>query len=404
MLGTDDAVENLASTTPPAASFDIASATGGITQFLIKEESATSSVQYCCDDRLPQPHSREHPMSAIPIEVESIDGDGTEDVGLSSSKVGDLKKKKNEDGGESGPEKSYLDMEQSVAIFNDTVLRQFIDNFLLEWNSNTVLSRHPAISEHVILSYFRIISQASTPKFETTDKDQAASVLKAKDDNGISPINANASGVVLTKFSMYLPAGNTLNFLSGYIISKSYSAVLNRVHPDSCSQVAALQCESNYVNQYVQLFTIFMGLLQMPLLSGMFDGLGSQIVNRWQLYSAPMSKLRMLMISFGPFNFFCKCHENSLPTKDRGAGGSYKGKLCGAEANVLRPQGPRGTIARLGGLPLGGIDRQGMGGSRGVYLLVNNVPAAPGEHDDALLRAANIGAAAGSGQRWWKKL
>ncbi|KAF6169153.1 hypothetical protein GIB67_038650 [Kingdonia uniflora] len=110
MLGTDDAVENIASTTLPAASSDIASATGGITQVLIEEDSATSSVQYCCDgcstvpilrhrwhctvcpdfdlceacyqvldaDRLPQPHSREHPMSAIPIEVESIGGDGNE--------------------------------------------------------------------------------------------------------------------------------------------------------------------------------------------------------------------------------------------------------------------------------------------------------------------------------------
>ncbi|KAF6160405.1 hypothetical protein GIB67_019174, partial [Kingdonia uniflora] len=110
MLGTDDAVENIALTTPPAASSDIASATGGITQVLIEEDSAISSVQYCCDgcstvsilrhrwhctvcpdfdlceacyqvldaDSLPQPHSREHPMSAIRIEVESICGDGNE--------------------------------------------------------------------------------------------------------------------------------------------------------------------------------------------------------------------------------------------------------------------------------------------------------------------------------------
>ncbi|KAF6148083.1 hypothetical protein GIB67_024258 [Kingdonia uniflora] len=49
MLGTDDAMENIASTTPPAASSDIASATDGITQVLIKEEPATSSVQSYCD-------------------------------------------------------------------------------------------------------------------------------------------------------------------------------------------------------------------------------------------------------------------------------------------------------------------------------------------------------------------
>ncbi|XP_058072519.1 protein EXPORTIN 1A-like [Magnolia sinica] len=36
--------------------------------------------------------------------------------------------------------------------------------------------------------------------------------------------------------------------------------------------------------------------LQMPLLSGMVDGLGSQLLQRRQLYSGPMSKLRMLMI------------------------------------------------------------------------------------------------------------
>ncbi|ERN19641.1 hypothetical protein AMTR_s00062p00152740 [Amborella trichopoda] len=37
--------------------------------------------------------------------------------------------------------------------------------------------------------------------------------------------------------------------------------------------------------------------LQMPLLSGMVDGLGSALSQRRQLYAGPMSKLRMLMIS-----------------------------------------------------------------------------------------------------------
>ncbi|KAH9322911.1 hypothetical protein KI387_017550, partial [Taxus chinensis] len=36
--------------------------------------------------------------------------------------------------------------------------------------------------------------------------------------------------------------------------------------------------------------------LQIPLLSGMVDGLGSQLIQRRQLYAQPMSKLRMLMI------------------------------------------------------------------------------------------------------------
>ncbi|KAL9379606.1 hypothetical protein Peur_028088 [Populus x canadensis] len=39
-----------------------------------------------------------------------------------------------------------------------------------------------------------------------------------------------------------------------------------------------------------------MGLQVMPLLHGMVDGLGSQILQRRQLYATPMSKLRMLMI------------------------------------------------------------------------------------------------------------
>lgn len=35
---------------------------------------------------------------------------------------------------------------------------------------------------------------------------------------------------------------------------------------------------------------------QMPMLPGMIDGLGSQLMQRRQLYTGPMSKLRMLMI------------------------------------------------------------------------------------------------------------
>uniref|UniRef100_A0A6N2M7Y3 Exportin-1 C-terminal domain-containing protein n=1 Tax=Salix viminalis TaxID=40686 RepID=A0A6N2M7Y3_SALVM len=42
--------------------------------------------------------------------------------------------------------------------------------------------------------------------------------------------------------------------------------------------------------------TVNMMGLQMPLLHGMVDGLGPQISQRRQLYAAPMSKLRMLMI------------------------------------------------------------------------------------------------------------
>ncbi|KAL5723323.1 RING-type E3 ubiquitin transferase [Ranunculus cassubicifolius] len=107
MLATDDMSEHVVSTPAPTG---VGNATGGITQVMIEEDPATSSVQYCCDgcstvpilrrrwhcnvcpdfdlceacyevldaDRLPPPHSRDHPMSAIPIEVESLGGDGNE--------------------------------------------------------------------------------------------------------------------------------------------------------------------------------------------------------------------------------------------------------------------------------------------------------------------------------------
>ncbi|EEF36461.1 ubiquitin-protein ligase, putative [Ricinus communis] len=104
MLATDDAADSGISAAGAAET------TGGNTQVLIEEDSITSSVQYCCDgcstvpilrrrwhctvcpdfdlceacyqvldaDRLPPPHSRDHPMTAIPIEVESLGGDGNE--------------------------------------------------------------------------------------------------------------------------------------------------------------------------------------------------------------------------------------------------------------------------------------------------------------------------------------
>ncbi|XWS75634.1 hypothetical protein CRYUN_Cryun01aG0107800 [Craigia yunnanensis] len=104
MLGTDDMVEGAVIASIPADT------SGGNTQIMIEEDSITSSVQYSCDgcstvpilqrrwhctvcpdfdlceacyevldaDRLPPPHSRDHPMTAIPIEVESPGGDGSE--------------------------------------------------------------------------------------------------------------------------------------------------------------------------------------------------------------------------------------------------------------------------------------------------------------------------------------
>ncbi|XP_074308362.1 auxin transport protein BIG [Silene latifolia] len=104
MLATDDGAENATSASSHA---DDMTAPGGNTQAMIEEDSMTSSVQYCCDgcstvpilrrrwhcticpdfdlceacyevldaDRLPPPHSRDHPMTAIPIEMETL-GEG----------------------------------------------------------------------------------------------------------------------------------------------------------------------------------------------------------------------------------------------------------------------------------------------------------------------------------------
>ncbi|KAG5399265.1 hypothetical protein IGI04_021079 [Brassica rapa subsp. trilocularis] len=104
MLTTDELVDNV--TTPPVPS----RTAGGNTHVVIEEDSITSSVQYCCDgcstvpilrrrwhctvcpdfdlceachevldaDRLPPPHTRDHPMTAIPIDVESLGADTNE--------------------------------------------------------------------------------------------------------------------------------------------------------------------------------------------------------------------------------------------------------------------------------------------------------------------------------------
>ncbi|KAI8020121.1 Auxin transport protein BIG [Camellia lanceoleosa] len=107
MLGTDDMVENAAPIPVPA---NVTTSAAGNNQIMVEEDSITSSVQYCCDgcstvpilrrrwhctvcpdfdlceacyevldaDRLPPPHFRDHPMSAIPIEVETLGGEGNE--------------------------------------------------------------------------------------------------------------------------------------------------------------------------------------------------------------------------------------------------------------------------------------------------------------------------------------
>ncbi|KAL2936397.1 Auxin transport protein BIG [Bienertia sinuspersici] len=108
MLATDDAAENASSLS--TANPNTVNAAGGNAPVMMEEDSITSSVHYCCDgcstvpilrrrwhcticpdfdlceacyevldaDRLPPPHSRDHPMTAIPIELETVGGEGSE--------------------------------------------------------------------------------------------------------------------------------------------------------------------------------------------------------------------------------------------------------------------------------------------------------------------------------------
>uniref|UniRef100_A0A1D1Y594 Auxin transport protein BIG n=1 Tax=Anthurium amnicola TaxID=1678845 RepID=A0A1D1Y594_9ARAE len=105
MLAADDAAENPVMANMPS---DMTAGTGGNTHVMIEEDSNTSSVQYCCDgcstvpilrrrwhcnvcpdfdlcetcyevmdaDQLPPPHTKDHPMSAIPIEIDLVGSEG----------------------------------------------------------------------------------------------------------------------------------------------------------------------------------------------------------------------------------------------------------------------------------------------------------------------------------------
>ncbi|XP_020102857.1 auxin transport protein BIG isoform X2 [Ananas comosus] len=116
MIPTDDAVENRT-----VAHVLSENPTGGNTQVMIEEDHATSSVQYCCDgcstvpilrqrwhcnvcpdfdlceacyraldaDRLPPPHSRDHPMSAIPIEIDSLGGESSNEIHFPMDELSD---------------------------------------------------------------------------------------------------------------------------------------------------------------------------------------------------------------------------------------------------------------------------------------------------------------------------
>ncbi|KAL2641590.1 hypothetical protein R1flu_009177 [Riccia fluitans] len=107
MLAMDDGLENSRAPSLPSES---GSGSSGAGQVMMDEDTSTASVQYCCDgcstvpilrqrwhcnicpdfdlceacyevmdaDQLPPPHTRDHSMSAIPIEMDSAVGDGSE--------------------------------------------------------------------------------------------------------------------------------------------------------------------------------------------------------------------------------------------------------------------------------------------------------------------------------------
>lgn len=106
MLAMDDVAETQRASLPSEGGSGMV----GSGQVMMDEDTSTASVQYCCDgcstvpilrrrwhcnvcpdfdlcegcyevmdaDQLPPPHSRDHPMSAIPVEVDVAGGEGSE--------------------------------------------------------------------------------------------------------------------------------------------------------------------------------------------------------------------------------------------------------------------------------------------------------------------------------------
>ncbi|KAI3517798.1 hypothetical protein L1887_17018 [Cichorium endivia] len=93
---------------------------------------------------------------------------------------------------------------------------------------------------------------------------------------------------------------NTAALLMGleYLLSISYvdDTEVFKVCLDYWNSLVLELFEANHSLDNPAATANMMGL-QMPMLPGMIDGLGSKLMQRRQLYAAPMSKLRLLMIS-----------------------------------------------------------------------------------------------------------
>ncbi|XP_068642658.1 auxin transport protein BIG [Aristolochia californica] len=207
MLASDDSVET---TSSAPVNSGIHGATGGNTQVMIEEDSTTSSVQYCCDgcstvpilrrrwhcnvcpdfdlcetcyevmdaDRLPPPHSRDHPMSAIPIEVDSIGGDGNEihfsmdelnepsilqvasDINIQKSSPPVHLLEHNETSGEFAPvvDQRIVSISAPKRMVNSLILRELVTE-LRGWMETT--SGHRAIP--VMQLFYRLSSAVGGP-------------------------------------------------------------------------------------------------------------------------------------------------------------------------------------------------------------------------------------------------
>ncbi|XP_015696271.2 auxin transport protein BIG [Oryza brachyantha] len=208
MIANDDAPDHHAK-----ASASIP--TTGNSQVMIEEDPATSSVQYCCDgcstvpilrrrwhcnicpdfdlcetcyeildaDRLPAPHSRDHPMSAIPIELDTFGGEGNEinfsvnelsdpnvlqapanrSIQTSPSPIHVLDASESVDFHDSMPEQRTVSISASKRAINSLLLSCLIDE-LSGWMETTTGTRAIPIMQ----LFYRLSSAVGGPFMDST--------------------------------------------------------------------------------------------------------------------------------------------------------------------------------------------------------------------------------------------